>query len=526
MKLGWLAGLVLAVSAMSAPAMAADPQVTIDSGALKGASNGAIRVFKGIPFAAPPVGGLRWRAPRRPANWTGLRDATAYGAACPQPDRPDGAGGGRAERQSEDCLTLNVWAPANAQRENAGRGLPVMVWIHGGANRLGSGTFPIYDGTALARQGVIVVTINYRLGLLGFFDHPALAAEQGQGESFGNYGLMDQIAALEWVKRNIAAFGGDVSNVTAFGESAGGSNLLYLLTSPAARGLFSKVIIESGGGTQNPQGVDETRQAGLEAAGRIGLAAGATAADLRAVPAARWNEAAGGFNALGFGPFIDGKIVVEAPWQAFQAGRAMDIPMIIGANSNEASVLATFGAGPGAVIAFAGLKMPQLRAAYGAPPLSDQEFNRQVLGDATFVAPARWVAQQTAGGAPTWLYYFSYVAEVRRGNIPGAGHGSEIPYVFLSWDKLPAFAPYVRPADESLGRRMSACWVAFAKMGVPACSGVPAWPAYGQGGDVLMEWGERVAVRRDFRTTQLDWVMGRSQELRAMGGRMGRCCRP
>lgn len=517
MRFRWLAGLALALSALAFPALAAPPQATIDTGQLAGASNGNIRVFKNIPFAAPPVGNLRWRPPQRPASWSGVRDATAYGAACPQPDRPDGAGGGRADRQSEDCLTLNVWAPANA------RNMPVMVWIHGGANRLGSGAFPVYDGSALARQGVIVVTINYRLGLLGFFDHPALAAEDGQGEAFGNYGLMDQIAALEWVKRNIAAFGGDPANVTAFGESAGGSNLIYLITSPAARGLFSKVIIESGGGTQNPQGVEETRAAGLAAAGRIGLGPNATAADLRAVPAERWNEAAGAFNALGFGPFIDGRIVVEAPWQAFESGRAMDIPMIIGANSNEASVLATFGAGPGAVFAFAGLKMPQLRAAYGAPPLSDNEFYRQVLGDATFVAPARWVAQQTASGAPTFLYYFSYVAEVRQGDLPGAGHGSEIPYIFQSWNRIPVLAPYVRPDDQAMARKISACWVAFAKTGIPSCSGVPAWPAYGgANGDVLMEWGARVRVQRDFRKAQLDFDIARTEELRSMGARLGR----
>ncbi len=319
-----LAGFAAAWLAL-APAHA--QTVKTKSGDVAGATANGLSVWKGIPFAAPPVGDLRWKAPQ-PISWSGVKQATTFGAACPQPERGDG-GVGAPATQDEDCLTLNVFAPAGAKN------LPVMVWIHGGAFRLGFSSSPLYDGAELNKQGVILVTVNYRLGLLGFFAHPELTREAKPGDPIGNYGLMDQIAALQWVQDNIAAFGGDPKNVTAFGESAGGSSMIYLLANPKAKGLFSKAIVESGGGLQRPVDLAATEKRGVEAAANIGLDAKATLAGMRAKPATDWITAQGGLQGgLGFGPFIDGRFVTEAPWQAFRDGRAIDVPLLVGFNSN------------------------------------------------------------------------------------------------------------------------------------------------------------------------------------------------
>jgi para-nitrobenzyl esterase len=503
--------LVLASSgagggARAAPAAAASGarglEVAIATGAVRGAFDDGVRAFRNIPFAAPPLGDLRWRPPQPPAHWSGVRDATQFGPACPQPARPDGggAGAGAPIRQSEDCLSLNVWAPEGA------RHLPVMVWIHGGAHRIGSASFPVYDGGALARQGVVMVSINYRLGLLGYFAHPALTAEAAPDAPLGNYGFLDQIAALAWVKRNIAAFGGDPGNVTLFGESAGGASALFLLASPRARGLFAKAIVESGGGLQNPPDLAAQEQSGLAEMARIGLAKDASVQDLRAVSADKLLDASGPLQGLGFGPFIDGRAITEPPWRAFRDGRAAHVPLIIGANSNEASVLMTLGVAPGAVASFAGDQLPAMRAAYAAPPLAEDEFTRQALGDATFVAPARWIAAQASTYAPSYVYFFSYVAKLRRGRAPGAAHGSEVPYVFQTWDKIPAAAPFVTPEDRSYAAMMSACWTSFAKAGAPSCPPAPAWPAYAPATDAWMSFEAEAKIAPHLRQAPLDVV--------------------
>ncbi|MCB1693249.1 MAG: carboxylesterase family protein, partial [Pseudomonadales bacterium] len=242
MRFIYLALALMAI--LAARAYGATPVVTIDTGKVAGESGSGINVYKGIPYAAPPTGNLRW-APPAPAGRRGeTLDATEFGPACPQPARPDR--GRDFGPQSEDCLTLNVWAPENAA--NA----PVMVWIHGGAFRIGNGGAPFYDGRHFADKGIVFVSINYRLGYLGFFAHPALTAQAGDAP-LANYGLMDQVAALKWVQHNIAAFGGDPAQVTIFGESAGASSVLFLMASPEARGLFARAISESGGGFQRPR---------------------------------------------------------------------------------------------------------------------------------------------------------------------------------------------------------------------------------------------------------------------------------
>jgi para-nitrobenzyl esterase len=495
-----LAALGAALLLALAP-VAASQTAKTKSGDVSGVSAGNAVSFKGIPFAAPPIGDLRWKPPQPAASWTGVRKAETYGAACPQPNRDDGGGGGRADVQNEDCLTLNVWAPA------AAKDLPVMVWIHGGAHRLGSGSFPIYDGSELAKQGVVLVTINYRLGLLGYFAHPALTAAAAPNEPLGNYGLMDQIAALQWVQDNIAGFGGDPKNVTVFGESAGGASTVYLLTQPKAKGLFAKAIVESGGGLQRPVALKDNEQRGVASAANIGLGPSATLAEMKAKTAQDWITAQGALQGgLGFGPFIDGRLVTEAPWQAFRDGRAIDVPLIIGANSNEASVLATLGVPTTALAAAAGQRLAEFRKLYGeATP--EAEFSRQAMGDVVFVAPSRWVAGAAAPGAPSWLYYFSYVASARRSAVPGAAHGSEIPYIFKSWTNMPVLARMVSAEDRKVSDVMSSCWVAFARTGKPSCSGAPDWPAYDPKTDQQMEFGAAIKVGKPPRAAAFDLLL-------------------
>jgi para-nitrobenzyl esterase len=491
--------LVLAAAAacialgLSPAGRAADTaaDVTIDTGALAGVSDGAIDVFKGIPFAAPPVGPLRWEPPAPPAHWA-TRDATAFGPICPQPVRMD-AGGflTRDFKQSEDCLSLNVWAPHGAK--NA----PVMVWIHGGAHRLGTGSSPIYDGANFARDGVVFVTINYRLGLLGYFAHPALTKAAAPEAPLGNYGQMDQIAALKWVQRNIAAFGGDPRNVTVFGESAGGASILWLMATPSSKGLFTKAIVESGGGWSKPSSLAEQEAQGTAFAVKAGLA-DATAEQLRALPVEKTFDVP---LALGFGPFVDGRLVKETPAQAFADGSAIQVPLIIGSNSFEASLMKTFELTPDAMLS---RLTPQARALFAPAGASDEKVAEAVFTDAVMGAPAHWVAEEDALHAPAYLYHFSYVASMRRQGSEGAAHGSEIPYVFATGSALAQrFFITLGDDDRAMEARMHECWVAFAKNGKPACGGAD-WPAISATNDALMEFGTDSGVRTDFRKPRYD----------------------
>lgn len=482
-----------------ATSVPAQNEVRVESGLVRGVTENGIVVHRGIPFAAPPVGERRWRPPSPPLPWQGVRDASAYGPACPQPERGDRPGSGRADTQNEDCLNLNVWAPEGA------RDLPVMVWIHGGGHRIGSGTFPLYDGASLARQGVVLVTINYRIGLLGYFAHPALTQEADANAPLGNYGLMDQIAALEWVQRNIDAFGGDPNRVTVFGESAGGASILYLLASPRARGLLHQAIVQSGGGLQRPLSLAQQEQQGVAAAARIGIDATATAASLRAAPATQWVEALGDLEGMGFGPFIDGRLVTEAPSRAFAEDRAADVPLMIGANDNEANVITSLGVS-GAALNVLGPRLAELRARYG--DVTDQEFERQALGDAFFVAPAAWVAAQAADGtAASYLYHFTYVTARRRGAVPGAIHGGEIPYVFNNLDRLPMPPAFFTDEDRTFATMISSCWVTFAQTGSPTCAEEQPWPAYSPVTDEVMLFGADTAAALHPRRPAIDFLI-------------------
>ena len=483
--------LALAASPVVLPdsAWAETAKAKVESGVLAGTEENGVAVFRNVPFAAPPTGPLRWAPPAPPPAWTGERDATKAGPSCPQVMNATGAPnfGGANGPMSEDCLQLNVFAPAGAKKA------PVMVWLHGGYHTMGAGW--VYDGTHFARDGVILVAINYRLGPLGYFAHPALTKAAKPGEPVGNYGLMDQVAALAWVKRNIAAFGGDPSNVTVFGESAGGMSTLAILATPSAKGLYQKAIVESGLGWFPPVTLAQVEATGAADASKLGLAgAEATADQLRAVPADDLIARLPGT----YAPFPDGKLLPETPSQAFANGHANDVPLIIGSNSGEDSIMGPWKPEMAAKIPpIAKLVYPEEAAA------GDEKLGRAIFTDLVMGGPARWVAAQASGGQPAWLYYFSYVGARFRPAMTTAFHSAEIQYVFEYWGRRTPMS-VVSDEDKAMATLMHSCWVAFAKTGAPACASGPAWPAYDPRTDQLMEFGADSGVRTHFRKSRLD----------------------
>jgi len=485
---------LMAAALLAAPASAQDAapplvRLQVEGGTVVGFERGPAEIFRNIPYAAPPVGPLRWKPPGPVQAWAGDRPAFEPGPSCPQPMSRDGRPnlGAASGNISEDCLQLNVFAPKDA------RHAPVMVWLHGGAHVMGAGW--IYNGESFARDGVVFVAINYRLGALGYFAHPALTREAGPRDPLGNYGQMDQIAALAWVKRNIAAFGGDPANVTVLGESAGAESTLALLATPSARGLYSKAVVESGGGWNKPQTLAQKEAEGVQELAKIGVPASASAADLRAIPA----DKLVGLTQMA-GPFEDGRLMTETPAQALVRGHFDDVPLIIGSNSGEDSLMALFpSAGRIAQVA-----PPRLKAAYGADADDPTRFSQQLFTDGVMGGPARWVAAQASAGQPAWLYYFSYVGSRFRPEMTRAAHAAEIQYMLEYWGRRTP-ASVVSDEDRAMARLMHACWVAFAKTSVPACGDQP-WPAYDARSDQLMEFGSSSGVRTHLRKTQLDAV--------------------
>lgn len=489
-----LVSLLSVAVLMLSPVSPNDPVVQVQTadGVLVGRGNDQVEAFKGIPYAAPPVGALRWRPPQPVVAWDGPRDAGNVGALCPQPPANGDPGVG-PRPMSEDCLTLNVWAPKDRARP-----APVMVWIHGGAFNNGSGTAALYDGTALARRGVVVVTINYRLGRLGFFDHPALAAERAGGEPAGNYALMDMIAALKWVQANAEAFGGDAGRVTLFGESAGGAAVTRLMISPEARPLFHRAVVQSGLGRDTGTPLDRPSALGgpsLQARGevfarKIGLAA-ATSDQLRAIPAEALLAPAPSFYG-GDTLVIDGSVVQEDVEAAFAAGRQAPVPLIIGTNSAEfwwmkPSDLSPYGEIDDAMT-------PDERAAIVAAYGGEDGYNAHVVSDLAFNEPARHLARLHArAGHPTYLYRFDVVPDPNPEPHEGATHASERPYVF---DNLATSTWPKGERDHAAAAVMADYWTRFAAIGDPNNEERPQWPETGAQPDQLLEFTNEGPVAR------------------------------
>lgn len=487
--------LVLATFSLAA-AFAAVQEVKTDAGRVRGVESNGVVSFKGIPFAAPPVGDLRWRSPQPPKAWTGVREASQYGADCMQKPFP-GDAAPLGVTPAEDCLYLNVWAPENF----AGKKLAVMVWIYGGGFVNGGSSPAVYDGSQFAKGGVVLVSFNYRLGRFGFFAHPALTKENGDG-LLGNYGYMDQVAALQWVRRNIARFGGDPMNVTIFGESAGGGSVLTLMTSSMSKGLFQKAIIESGGGRallMGPRYLDRSIPGGSSSAESVGVAfaksvgiEGQDAAALAALRRLSADAVVAGLNMSTMntptyaGPMIDGKIVVESPAEAYAAGRGARIPTIVGATS--ADIGFPRGRTIDELFEPFGADSQRAKAAYNRENSGDVRIvGFRIGGDQMMVEPARFLARTiSATGQPAYEFRFSYVAESMRKQWPGAPHATEIPFVF---DTVAArYGKDLTDADRAAGKATNAYWINFAKNGNPNGKGMPEWPAYAREMDQLMDF--------------------------------------
>ena len=458
--------------------------VKTESGPVLGAAGDGVVAFKGIPYAAAPVGDLRWRAPRPAPAWNGTLTADKYGAICMQVYNAKDNGVG-ALPMSEDCLTVNVWRPATETAQP----LPVMVWIHGGGFVNGSGTAALYDGSALARQGVVVVTLNYRLGRFGFFAHPALTREDPNG-SLGNYGLLDQIAALKWVRANIAAFGGDPTQVTVFGESAGGMSVNHLMVSPAARGLFQRAIVESGVGGEYSIRLHETNAMGqlsAEAAGVTFISglgvSGDDPAGLRAIPAEKILAAGDPAPLGGSGPIIDGKTVTMDVSEGFAKGLEAKVPYIVGSNSLEFPVpAATAEKMLGNLTRLTPDQRSKIEAAYG----DKDAFLLNIVSDVVFTEPARRLAALHAkNGQPTWLYRFRVLSPAVRSVLKGAVHASERQYVFQTLNASPW---PTGDQDKAAAIAMSAYWTDFAKTGDPNGAGRAVWPRYSVEQDQLLNF--------------------------------------
>lgn len=482
----------------------ASPTVQTSAGTLRGVMEADGDVFKGIPYAAAPVGQYRWRPPQPFPAWKGTKDATKFCADCAQAGWPRQAGKIR-ENTSEDCLFLNIWRPANAKQ---GDKLPVMVWIYGGAFVGGGSSYPETFGNQFAKQGVILVNFNYRLGRLGHFAFPALSAEH-PNEPKGSYAYMDQIAALKWVQHNIAAFGGDPKNVTIFGESAGGVSVHSLLTIPSAKGLFHKAIIESGGGRDgvlssrpiSKENADKYYPVSAETIG-VNFAAkhGIQGMDAQALAKLRslsvedivdnGQESNGqGGVPIYAGPILDGKLVVETFERAYKAGRQIRVPIIIGSNSAEVPAGFVNARSKEELLAQFEPVKKEMAATYDPDGKADfSQMLSMVNTDKVWAEPARFTANVvTAQGDRAYVYLFSYVpAALQQRMRFGAVHASEIAYVFDNLMERNGAA--ITPKDKEVAKMMNTYWANFAKTSDPNGKGLPKWPVYDPKRNDLLEF--------------------------------------
>ncbi len=481
----WIVALV-ASAGLGNAAFAQVDGAAVTGGRVQGVVADGVVAFKGIPFAAPPLGELRWKAPQPVRPWSGVRKADHFGPSCMQ-DANFAKLFGAPPQISEDCLYLNVWTPARSPADR----LPVMVWIYGGGFVGGMTSIPVYDGTRLARKGVVLVSVGYRLGAFGFLAHPELSRESGTGS--GNYGLEDQIAALAWVRANIARFGGDPARITLFGESAGGMSVSLLAGSPRAKGLFQRAISESGGALGPPRRDDEAGASGrplalAEVAGQRFLEklGARDIAAARALPAEAIQKAVGPGLAGGFSPVIDGHLLLGDQYLLYQRGRFNDTPVLIGTNSDEGSLSPRAGV-------TVELLEKQTRERYGAraqtvlaayPHATDAQALKaaqDMFRDSTFGWHTwAWaLLQSSRGHGKAYVYYFDH----RTAQTPnGSPHASELGFVFGNLGGPGAgpagLAGPPTPEEIQLSETMSSYWVNFAKSGDPNGPGLPAWPAF------------------------------------------------
>lgn len=473
----------VAAAALIAGTAYAGPVVTAPAGKIEGVSEGSLNVFKGIPYAVGPIGPRRWQPPAPLLPWTETQQATKFGPACVQPvwKGSKNVYSQDIEPMSEDCLSLNIWAPANAA--NA----PVFLWIHGGSLTGGGSKETLYDGTKLAQRGIVVVSINYRLGVLGYLAHPQLTAESPNKVS-GNYGLLDQVESLRWVQKNIGAFGGDAKNVTIAGESAGGLSVMYLMASPLARGLFAKAILQSSYMVSMPE--LKERRFGHDAAEASGakLATALNAPSLgalRAMDARMITDASAALRFLPLG-VVDGKVLPKQIVDTFDKGEQARVPTLAGFNQGEIRSL-TVLAPP--VPSSAAEYESKIRGLYG--DLADEFLRLYPSGDLkeSIYATTRdalygWTAErlarkQAAVGVPSYLYLFDHGYPEMDSAGLHAFHASELPYMFGNPERTPQYWPKIPASDTKLVDAMVGYWSSFVKTGVPTAAGEAAWPAYG-----------------------------------------------
>lgn len=476
------------------------PLVDAPAGVVRGISEGNLQLFRGIPYALPPVGDARWKPPAAALAWEGEFDASEFAPACYQPTSRGGSIYADALPEiSEDCLYLNIWRPADADRA------PVFVWIHGGSLTTGAGSQSMYDGSALARQGLVVVSINYRLGILGYLAHPQLSDESPDHVS-GNYGLLDQIAALQWVQRNIKAFGGDPGNVTVAGESAGALSVMYLMASPPARGLFAKAIAQSAYMLSTPALRD--RQFGMEPAETVGerMAAGLGAADIAALRDMPPETLVGESARLGYMPWgtVDGVVLPRQIVDVFDRGEQAAVPLMAGYNTGEIRSLRFLLPEPPADAA---AYEAAIRSGYGdladafleLYPSSDiGESMLSATRDAMYGWTAQRMVRKQAAGAPGFLYVFDHGYPAADEAGLHAFHASELPYVFGTRDSTPPRWPGIpdSESERALSTAMVAYWSSFAREGTPSAAGQPAWPPFSDD-RAYLDFGDSPAAATD-----------------------------